>query len=119
MTVREYSIGELAREFDTTHRTLRFYEAKGLLHPRKTGKNSTTRLFTTRDRHNLMVILEAKRLGYSLDRIRGLAGADGRYSLDNETIALQIEALEHQHQDIAAGLTRLRTLQETTVEARA
>lgn len=29
----EYAIGELAREFDLTLRTLRFYEDKGLLRP--------------------------------------------------------------------------------------
>ena len=32
-----FSIRELAREFEITSRTLRFYEEKGLLHPAREG----------------------------------------------------------------------------------
>ena len=32
-----YSIAELAREFDVTHRAIRFYEDEGLLNPARDG----------------------------------------------------------------------------------
>ncbi len=34
----EYSIGDLAREFDVTPRAIRFYEDQGLLAPRRDGQ---------------------------------------------------------------------------------
>ena len=34
----EYSIGDLAREFDVTTRAIRFYEDQGLLAPRREGQ---------------------------------------------------------------------------------
>ncbi len=34
----EFSIGELAREFDVTPRAIRFYEAEGLISPRRDGQ---------------------------------------------------------------------------------
>ena len=33
-----YSIGELAREFDVTTRTIRFYEDQGLVAPERRGQ---------------------------------------------------------------------------------
>ena len=63
-----YSIRTLAREFDVTARTLRFYEAEGILHPERRG---TTRLFSEQDRERLALALRARRLGMSLEEIRG------------------------------------------------
>ena len=61
-----FSIGLLAREFDVTTRTIRFYEDQGLLSPRRRGQ---TRLFDQRDRTRLKLILRGKRLGFSLSEI--------------------------------------------------
>ncbi|MFD2236151.1 MerR family transcriptional regulator [Aureimonas populi] len=58
-----FKIGDLAREFDMTLRSLRFYEDRGLLNPQRQG---TTRLYTRRDRMRLRLILLAKLLGFSL-----------------------------------------------------
>ena len=63
-----YSIQVLAREFQVTARTLRFYESEGLLHPERRG---TTRIFSEQDRARLGVALRARRLGLSLEEIRG------------------------------------------------
>ena len=62
-----YTIGELAREFDVTLRTLRFYEDKGLVNPRRDG---ATRIYTRRDRGRLKLVLMGKRVGFSLSQIR-------------------------------------------------
>ncbi len=62
-----YRIGSLAREFDVTLRTLRFYEDKGLLTPKRVG---TTRLYSDCDRIRLKLILFSKQIGFSLVEIR-------------------------------------------------
>lgn len=64
---KTYRIGELASEFDVTLRTLRFYEDKGLLEPRRIG---STRLYSRRDRARLKLILLGKRVGFALQDIR-------------------------------------------------
>jgi DNA-binding transcriptional MerR regulator len=64
-----YTITDLAREFGVTTRTIRHYEAEGLLSPRREG---TIRLFGSRDRVRLKLALRGKRLGFSLAEIREL-----------------------------------------------
>ncbi|MGB7433138.1 MAG: MerR family DNA-binding transcriptional regulator [Ahrensia sp.] len=66
-TEQLYRIGELASEFDVSLRTLRFYEDKDLLAPKRVG---TTRLYTRADRGRLQLIMIAKRLGFSLVDIK-------------------------------------------------
>ena len=55
-----YTISELAREFDITTRTIRFYEDEGLLKP---GRNGRQRIYSRRDYIRLKLILRGKRLG--------------------------------------------------------
>ncbi len=62
-----FSISDLAREFDVTLRTLRFYEEQGLIEPARQGRQ---RLFSRRDRARLKLILRGKRIGLSLQEIR-------------------------------------------------
>ncbi|MCP5162027.1 MAG: MerR family DNA-binding transcriptional regulator [Hahellaceae bacterium] len=62
-THRNYSISDLAKEFDITTRTIRFYESEGLLAPERQGQ---TRIYTDHDRVALKLILRGKRLGLSL-----------------------------------------------------
>jgi len=67
----EYSISELAREFDVTPRAIRFYEAQGLLSPKRAGQR---RIYTARDRTRLKLTLRGKRLGLALSEVRELIG---------------------------------------------
>jgi DNA-binding transcriptional MerR regulator len=62
-----YSISELAREFNITTRTIRFYEDQGLLTPGRQGRN---RVYERRDRTRLKLALRGKRLGLSLSEIK-------------------------------------------------
>ncbi|MEG3768179.1 MerR family DNA-binding transcriptional regulator [Alteromonas sp. 14N.309.X.WAT.G.H12] len=64
-----YTIGELAREFDITPRSIRFYEEQLLLSPRRTGQN---RIYNNKDHVRLKLILRGKRLGFSLAEIKNL-----------------------------------------------
>ena len=67
MTEESWSITALADEFGVTLRTIRHYEDVGLINPERRG---TTRVFHTRDRIRLQLILRGKRLGFSLPEIR-------------------------------------------------
>lgn len=62
-----YSVTDLAENLGITPRTLRFYEDKRLLTPRRAGN---TRVYTHRDRGRMILILRGKRLGFSLSEIR-------------------------------------------------
>lgn len=62
----EFSIGDLAREFDLTTRTIRYYEDKMLLQPERRGQQ---RVYSRADRTRLKLILRGKRLGWNLDEI--------------------------------------------------
>jgi DNA-binding transcriptional MerR regulator len=66
--VEEFTrIGEMAKNFDVTLRALRFYEDRGLIHPRREG---TMRLYSRRDRARLKLILLGRRVGFSLREVK-------------------------------------------------
>jgi len=107
-----YTIGDLAREFGVTLRTLRFYEDRGLLSPRRDG---TARIYDARDRERLSVILKGKQLGFTLTEIRAMLAeersANGpamnlRLSLDQ--VEDQIRHLEQQKVEIEEALEELK-----------
>jgi DNA-binding transcriptional MerR regulator len=61
---RTYTIRDLASEFGVTTRTIRFYEEKGYLNPKRNG---TQRIYSPAERTSLRLILRGKRLGLSLE----------------------------------------------------
>ena len=69
MTQEFWNIREMCDQFDVTPRTLRFYESKELLFPKRQGQK---RLFTKKCRGRLKLILRGKRFGFSLEDIRQL-----------------------------------------------
>jgi DNA-binding transcriptional MerR regulator len=107
----EYTIGELAREFDVTPRAIRFYEDQGLLAPRRIGQR---RVYAQRDRTRLKLTLRGKRLGLSLSEIRELIdmyepGRDDRPQLERFLALLEAHksALEQQRADLESQLTEI------------
>ncbi len=58
-----YTAADLAAEFNITRRTIRFYEAKGLLQSERKGRFL---YFDHRQRARLIIILRSKRLGITL-----------------------------------------------------
>jgi len=112
----EYSIGDLAREFDVTPRAIRFYEDQGLLAPRRAGQR---RIYTQRERTRLKLTLRGKRLGLSLSEIRELIdmyepGRDERPQLERFLTALGTHkaALEQQRTDIEAQLSEIAAFEK-------
>lgn len=64
-----FKISDLAKEFEITTRSIRFYEDMGLIQPERRG---TVRVYSRRDKIRLKLILRGKRLGFSLAEIREL-----------------------------------------------
>lgn len=60
-------IGDMAKQFGVTLRTLRFYEDKGLLNPKREGN---TRLYTRRDVTRLKLIMLGRKVGFSLREVK-------------------------------------------------
>ena len=109
-----YSIGELAREFDITTRTIRFYEDQGLLHPRREGQ---TRIYSSADRVALKLILRGKRLGFSLADSRELIHMYDP-SGDNRSQLLALQAKIHERRlQLEQQLKDIRIMQLELDEA--
>lgn len=60
-------IQEVADSLGITPRTLRFYEDRGLIEPRRVGN---ARIYTRRETARMQLILRGKRLGFSLRDIQ-------------------------------------------------
>jgi len=67
-----YSISELAQELNISPRTIRFYEEKRLISPKRNKANQ--RIYSKRDRARLKLILRGKRFGYALNEIEEMIG---------------------------------------------
>ncbi len=106
-----FKIGDLAREFGVTLRTLRFYEDRGLVNP---GRSGTTRLYDSADRERLRIALFCKRIGMSLGEIRevldlndqALAGQPQTTKLRQVYVA-QLAKLQQQHKETGSAINDL------------
>lgn len=113
---RNYTITELAQEFDITPRAIRFYEDVGLLTPERAGRN---RVYTMRDRTRLKLTLRGKRLGLSLQEIKRLVDmyespSDTEQQLRAflQVLAEHRELLERQREDIEVTLAEIAQHEE-------
>lgn len=110
-----FGITELCRDFGITLRTIRFYEDKGLLAPRRVNG---TRVYTRRDRARLALILRSKAIGASLSDIKhylDLYGTHGEGRVQQLKWVLgktdaAIAELEQKRAHIEATLAELRLI---------
>lgn len=107
-----FSIGDMAKAYNVSQRTLRFYEDRGLLAPRRDG---SSRLYGAGERRKLELVLRGKRLGFTLAEITGFVSGAGAVpsalALGPEQIALQIAHLERQRAGLETALAELRAAQ--------
>ncbi|MCF4167214.1 MerR family DNA-binding transcriptional regulator [Zavarzinia compransoris] len=110
---KTYSITQLSEEFSVTPRAIRFYEDRGLLHPRREGQ---TRIYSQRDWVRLLLILRGKRVGFSLAELREILDLYDLGDQQTEQIRLtlvlarnKMVALERQRQDIDQTMAELGT----------
>lgn len=111
MTNTSYTIGELAQEFDTTTRAIRFYEDQGLICPSREGQK---RIYSPADRIIIKLIMRGKRLGFSLAESKELIelySGEGNNQKQNlkvlEQVAISRERLLQQQADIEMMLIEL------------
>ena len=112
----QYSISDLAKEFDLTTRAIRFYEDMGLLEPERSGPGGRNRVYSSRDRTRLKLTLRAKRLGLSLIEAKELIDM---YDSPRDTgpqlkkfmvvLAEHRQQLESQLADLHATLEEVKT----------
>jgi DNA-binding transcriptional MerR regulator len=119
---KTYSISELSKEFDVTTRSIRFYEDQELLRPSRRGQ---TRIFSSKDRVRLKLILRGKRMGFSLSETKELfdlwdetlSGNEKQLLLTLETLKRKRAQLEQQKDDIAMAEMEMEAAEARCREA--
>ncbi len=116
-----FSVTELARDLSITPRTVRFYEDKGLISPRRAGN---IRVYTKRDRARMVLILRGKRLGFSLREIKEYLDLYDVDPTQIEQIRLllkkvrtRLDMLEDQRLALEESLVELKEIEEQTLAA--
>jgi DNA-binding transcriptional MerR regulator len=93
-TQDEYTrIGEMAKTFGVTLRTLRFYEDKGLISPKRDG---STRLYTRRDKAKLKLILLGRKVGFSLRDVKQIMDLYDPNGANTKQLRLTLDKSEKQ-----------------------
>lgn len=123
VTSHETLTHETAKLYNVSTRTLRFYEDRGLIRPRRDGR---ARFYSELDRARIQMILNGKQLGFTLNEIAELIGApdaeradapDLEICLEPQQISQQLEHLERQRRDIEGAIARLRAMHERQTNA--
>ena len=116
-----YTVPQLSKELNVTERTIRFYDSKGLLNPSRVGN---TRIFNYKDRARLLIILRAKKLGFSLKDIKiylDLYDVDPSHKTQTEnaikTITKRLIQLKDQRKEINFIIKELKSLKKDILES--
>jgi DNA-binding transcriptional MerR regulator len=112
-----WTVGELAEDLGVTTRTLRHYEAEGLITPRRAGQN---RVYTARDRARMRLILRGRRFGMTLPECREIVdmytGAESSEMLQLTTLLGRLDAitadLRRRQDDLRRTLTEVTDVAE-------
>lgn len=111
---KTYGIGELARDFDVTTRTIRFYEEAGLLNPAREGQQ---RVYTDADRVKLKLILRGKRLGFSLSESRDLIEMYDPESGNARQLNALLEKIQERREQLDEQMREIELMQVELEEA--
>lgn len=95
-----FTISQIAGELDISTRTIRFYEEKGLIIPKRTAGNQ--RVYTHRNKARLKLILRGKRFGFSLDEISEMIGM----------AKIETNEIEQIEKSLKFGDAKLKEIQE-------
>jgi DNA-binding transcriptional MerR regulator len=114
---RTWTVGELADDLGVTTRTLRHYEAEGLIAPGRAGSN---RVYTVGDRARLRLILRGRRFGMTLAECGEIVGMyDGAKSSELRqltTLLARLDAitddLRNRQQDLRRTLSEVDDVAE-------
>jgi len=113
-----YTVPQLSKDLSITERAIRFYESKGLVKPSRAGN---TRIFNYKDRARLLIIIRAKKLGFSLKDIKtylDLYDVDPTQKKQSKnalkSITLRLSQLEDQKKQILLTIKELKSLKNDT-----
>lgn len=107
------TISRMAKKFGLTPRALCFYESKGLLAP---GREGHGRIYTQADQRQLALILQGRKLGFTIAEIRQMIAAEAGHAaphtlrMTRERCLEQIEHLETQLRETTEALAELRRM---------
>lgn len=110
---RSWTVGQLADDLGVTTRTLRFYEAQGLIAPARSGTN---RVYDQRDHARMRLILRGRRFGMTLAECREIVDMyDGAESSEQRQISTLLTRLDEIAEDLRRRQADLKgTLAEVT-----
>ena len=112
-------IQDVANSLGVTTRTLRFYEDRGLIEPRRVG---TARVYSKRETGRMQLILRGKRLGFSLREIEEflrLYDADPQHVEQMRVLAERCrERVDELRQQMTALVQTVEALETIEREAR-
>ena len=97
-----FTIRDLTKELGVSARTLRFYEEKGLVDPRRNGQE---RLYSRRDRARLKYVLMGKSVGFTLEEVREMLDL---YDLGDGQVT-QLKVAREKFRERIARLTRQKS----------
>ena len=120
---QELTISQMSRLYGVSLRTLRFYEDRGLIKPRREGN---ARYYRGVDKIRMEMILKGKKLGFTLSEIQDLIGGKGasetldlEEQLQPQQIVNQIGHLERQRSEIDSAIERLRATHNRLLQSAA
>ena len=109
-----YTVPQLSKDLSITERAIRFYESKGLVKPSRAGN---TRIFNYKDRARLLIIMRAKKLGFSLKDIKtylDLYDVDPTQKKQSKnalkSVTQRLSQLEDQKKQILLTIKELKSL---------
>ncbi len=103
-------IQDVAEHLGVTHRTLRFYEDKGLIEPQRVGN---TRIYSRREVGRMQLILRGKRLGFT---IREISEFLDLYDADPEHVEQSRLLLRRIRERLKLLARQRAAIEETVVE---
>jgi len=105
----QFSISDLAKEFDITTRSIRFYEDQGLLAPERKGQ---TRIYSVKDRVRLKLVLRGKRLGFSLAETKTIFDLYDTEKTEQRQLETMLELIASKKQILAQQLLDITSVMD-------
>lgn len=99
------SISDVAKLYDVSTRTIRYYEEIGLLHPSRTA--SGQRLFSRKEKIRLKLIFKGKKYGFQLDEIKEMIELFDRDPTGKKQLARTVEYGQEKINEITERIDEL------------
>jgi len=115
--MRLKTIQEIAKQFNVSTRTLRYYEEIGLLSPNRTQSNQRT--FSKKEIAKLKLIFRGKRYGFSLEEIKEMVLLFDFDRTGVQQLEKTVEYGEQKMKEIDAKIAELLQMKEELMELHA